>query len=220
MIELLRKVELFESLNTEQTQSVLGISNKETYPSGMVLFRENDPGSAFFIVLNGSIKIYKANPSGEEKILSVFRAGESFGELSLIDGKPRSATAQTLEETTVLVISGDGFMELLKSNFDITQSIMAELCRRLRDTNQHVHDLTFLDAKTRVIKNLITLANRHGSRKGSIIAIPLALNFDELSQMAGVAKNVLTQVIRDLEERQILRLTMNEFTLDLTKLRA
>jgi len=220
MIELLRKVQLFESLNTVQMQSVLGISNKETYPSGMVLFRENDPGSAFFIVLSGSIKIYKANPSGEEKILSVFRAGESFGELSLIDGKPRSATAQTLEETTVLVISGDGFMELLKSNFDITQSIMAELCRRLRDTNQHVHDLTFLDAKTRVIKNLITLANRHGSRKGSIIAIPLALNFDELSQMAGVAKNVLTQVIRDLEERQILRLAMNEFTLDLTKLRA
>ncbi|MNR35144.1 DNA-binding transcriptional dual regulator Crp [compost metagenome] len=96
---------------------------------------------------------------------------------------------------------------------------MQELSSRLRDTNQQVYDLTFLDARTRVIKSLVKMANTHGIRRGTTIVIKLVLNFDEISQLAGVQKATLMQVIRDLEEKQILKISASEFTLELTKLR-
>lgn len=218
MIEMLKKVQLFESLNEEQLQHILSIANKQVFSTGSVLFHENDPGAAFYVLLKGSIKIYTRGSSGEEKVLSLIGAGESFGELSLIDGRPRSASAQTVEPSTVLTVTAEPFLELLRHHFDITHHIMTELCRRLRDTNQHVYDLTFLDARTRVLKNLILLANRHGSRIGNKITIRIPLNYDELAQMAGVPKQALSQVLRDLEDRLILSSGSNEYTLDLSRL--
>lgn len=218
MIEMLKKVPLFESLNEEQLQHILSIANKQMFTTGSVLFHENDPGATFYVLLEGSIKIFTRSSSGEEKVLSLIGAGESFGELSLIDGRPRSASAQTVEPTTVLSVTAGPFLELLRQQFDITHHIMTELCRRLRDTNQHVYDLTFLDARTRVLKNLILLANRLGSRSGQIITIKIPLNYDELAQMAGVPKQALAQVLRDLEEKLILSIDPNEYTLDLSRL--
>jgi len=219
MIELLRKVSLFEQMTDEQLEHLLSIAQRQMYPANYVLFHENDHGAAFYVILRGSIKIFTRSAKGEEKVLSLFQAGDSFGELSLIDGRPRSASAATLEPTSVLVIAEKPFHELLRNHYDITRRIMAELCTRLRDTNQHVHDLTFLDSRTRVIKNLILLANRHGHRSGNVITIRMPLNYDELAQMAGVQKHVLAEVLRDVEERGILRLTPFEYTLDLSKLR-
>lgn len=219
MIELIKNVSLFENLDNEQLEHMLSIAHRQTIAANTVLFHENDYGAAFYVILKGSIKIFKRSASGEEKVLSLLQSGDSFGELSLLDGRPRSASAATLEPTTMLVIAEEPFHNLLRRNFDITRKLMAELCQRLRDTNQHVHDLTFLDSRTRVLKNLILLANRHGSRSGNIINIRMPLNFDELAQMAGVQKNVLAEVIRDVEERGILRLGRSEYTLDLSKLR-
>lgn len=219
MIELLRKVTLFESLTDDQLNHILSIAHRQTIPANTVLFHENDYGASFYIILSGSIKIFTKSSSGEEKVLSLMQSGDSFGELSLLDGRPRSASAQTLEATTVLLVAEESFLELLRAHFDITRHIMAQLCLRLRDTNQHVYDLTFLDSRTRVIKNLILLANRHGTRSGNFIMIKMPLNFDELAQMAGVQKHILSQVIREVEERGLLRLGHNEYTLNLSRLR-
>lgn len=220
MIEFLQKVSLFSQLNPEQLQSIANICSKKTFKAGTVLFKEKEPGSVFYIVLTGSVKIYTTGQTGEEKIFAIFKSGDSFGELSLIDGKPRSTSAQTLEDSSLLALSAQNFLDLCKTNFDITHCIMQELCQRLRDTNDHVNDLIFLDARSRVIKNIITLANKNGTRNGTLIHIRLALNYDELSRMAGVQKNVLLQVIRDLQDKKILLLGINEFTLDLAKLRS
>jgi CRP/FNR family cyclic AMP-dependent transcriptional regulator len=219
MIDFLRKVPLFSSLNNSQLTIISNICSKKSFKANTVLFHEKELGSVFYIVFSGSVKIYTAATSGEEKILSLFKTGDSFGELSLIDGKPRSASAQTLEDSVMIALSAPNFLDMLKSNFDISLCIMQELCNRLRDTNQHVHDLTFLDARSRVIKSLIKLANKNGIRSGNIVTIKMMLNYDEVSQMAGVQKPILMQVIRDFQERQILTFLGNEMKLDLAKLR-
>jgi len=219
MIEFVRNVPLFSRLNEAQLQAVAAICTRKTYKPNVVLFSEKELGSVFYMVYSGSVKVYTTSQGGEEKILSIFKSGESFGELSLIDGKPRSASAQTLEESVLVTLMGQHFLQLLQNHFDITLGIMQELSNRLRDTNQHVYDLTFLDARTRVIKSLIKLANKHGMRNGNIITIKLVLNFDEISQMAGVQKITLMQVVRDLEEKHILTISPVDFKLDLAKLR-
>jgi CRP/FNR family cyclic AMP-dependent transcriptional regulator len=219
MIDFLQKVPLFSSLTNTQLAIISNICTKKSFKANTILFQEKELGAVFYIVFSGSVKVYTAAASGEEKILSLFRAGDSFGELSLIDGKPRSASAQTLEDSVMITLSAPNFLDLLKSNFDISLCIMRELCNRLRDTNQHVHDLTFLDARSRVIKSLIKLANKNGIRSGSIVTIKMMLNYDEVSQMAGVQKPILMQVIRDFQERQILTFLGSEMKLDLAKLR-
>jgi CRP/FNR family cyclic AMP-dependent transcriptional regulator len=219
MIEWLKKVSLFDNLNDDQLMHVLKIANRKTIDPGSILFHEKEMGKTFYVVLTGSIKLFTKSSTNEEKVLSLVNSGESFGELSLLDGRPRSASAQTLEKTTVLELSSDHFMDLLQSHFDITRGILTELCRRLRETNDHVNDLTFLDGRTRVIKNLITIANKYGQRDGNIIFVSMSLNYDELAQMAGVPKSILTDVIRELGNRGVLQFGSNDYSLNLLKLR-
>lgn len=220
MIEWLKKVSLFDNLNDDQLAHVLTIAQKRTFSAGTILFHEKEPGHTFYVLLSGSVKLFTRSAAGEEKILSLASVGESFGELSLLDGRPRSASAQTLEPTLALEIASEHFLQLLKDHFDITRGILAELCDRLRKTNEHVNDLTFLDGRTRVLKNLIQLANRSGKRDGSLIYIPMALNYDELAQLAGVSKQVLADVVRELESRGVLSFGINEYRLNLLKLRS
>jgi len=219
MIEWLKKVSLFDNLNDEQLEHILRIAHKRTLAAGTVLFREKEPGHTFYVILSGSIKIFTRSNTGAEKVLSMMTAGESFGELSLLDGRPRSASAQTLEATSLLELSSGAFMELLRTHFDITRGILSELCRRLRQTNEQVNDLTFLDGRTRVLKNLILIANRNGKREGQVISIHMTLNYDELAQLAGVSKALLSDVLRELEDRGVLEFGINEYRLNLAKLR-
>src|SRR5690606_6559021 len=123
-------------------------------------------------------------------------------------------------DCNVYSVNGPDFIQLLKDQFDITMGIMQELAQRLRDTNEHVHDLTFLDARTRVIKQLILLANKSGARNGNHIVVKTALNYVELSRIAGVSQQLLMEVIRDFQEKQLLSFSMDGFAIDLSKLRA
>jgi CRP/FNR family cyclic AMP-dependent transcriptional regulator len=218
-IRKLKNVPLFSSLTNDQLAVIGYHCERKSYQSGTVLFREKQLGDDFFIILAGSVKIFTSNAGGEEKILTVVKAGESFGELSLIDGKPRSASAQTLEDCTMLVLNKSNFLEVLRQHFDISMCIMQELCHRLRDTNAHVHDLTFLDSRTRILKNLIQMANKHGIRRGTTITLKVVLNYQELSRMAGVQQEILMQVLRELQMKSILLISADEFTIDLSKLR-
>jgi CRP/FNR family cyclic AMP-dependent transcriptional regulator len=219
MIEQLREAPLFSKLTDAQLQQISNECTTNTYPAGTILFRENDIGTVFYLVLSGAIKIYTSNQQGEDKILSIFTKGDSFGELSLLDGKPRSATAQSIEETKLISLTAKNFNKLLREHFDITLSIVAQLSTRLRETNQQLHDVTYLDAKQRVMKNLVKLAGTHGSRDGKTIKIKINLNYDEVSQLVGVAKPLLFQVFNELQSIGILHVMDNEFVLDLKKLK-
>lgn len=218
MLDLLSKVPLFSNLNSEQLELISHNCKRRPVKANKVLFLENEAGAEFYIVLSGSVKIYTSK-GGENKILTIFKSGDSFGELSLLDGKTRSASAATLEDSVLIMLQKSDFVNILRNHFDITSLIMQELCKRLRDTNEHVHDLTFLDSRTRVLKHLIQMANKHGTRQNTLVSLKIMLDFDELSRMAGVEKDTLMQVISGLEARQILRITDEGFTLDLSKLR-
>jgi CRP/FNR family cyclic AMP-dependent transcriptional regulator len=219
MLSILKQVPLFQNLTDDQLNKLSGIYIRRTFPEGTILFREKEPGDIFYIVVKGSVKIYTSS-AGEEKVLSVFEDGDNFGELSLIDGKPRSASAQVLKNSTFLTIRSIDFIQLLKENCDISMGVMLELCRRLRDTNDHVYDLTFLDPRHRIVKTLILFANKNGIRTGNMVTIKMALNYDELARMSGVTKSTLMQVIRDMERVKLLIPIPEGFTIDLSKLQS
>lgn len=217
---VLKGIPMFESFSEEQMDLLMANFTIVKYDARQVLFREGDPGDSFFVVLKGAIKIYINHPEGQEKTLSVCRPGDSFGELSLLDGKPRSASAQTLKKTELLVISQENFMTLLGNHFEITHTIMREIIARIRDTHQHIRDLTVFDARTRVITSLINMANRHGRRTQNAIEVELPLDLNELAQMVGVKLIELQYVLNDLEEKELIRMNAGNFVLNLQKLKA
>lgn len=218
MIELLQGIPLFAGLPSGQLQSIADKCSTRTFKAGTILFRENEIGTTFYLVLSGAIKIYTTNKHGEDKIMSILAVGDSFGELALLDGKPRSATAQAIEDTKVLSLAAKPFQLLLKEHFDINLNILKQLSARLRETNQQVQDLTYMDARQRVVKNLSKLANDHGTRSGTIIRIQLRLNYNELSQLAGVPKALVFEVLQELQSKRILTVAGDQFLLDLRQL--
>lgn len=218
MIELLKRVPLFSDLTDEQLEIVSSITSRREYAPHTILFQQGDPGHTFCIVLRGAVKVYTSNKKGQQKILSVFQSGDNFGELALIDGKPRSATAETLEDTVLLTVTSESFHLLLRAHYDIAKQVMIQLCGRLRSTNGYVYDLTFLDAPSRIVKNIVRIAQQQGERRGDKIYIRTAFDPDAMSGLAGVHRNVLEQVIRDLEHQRILTLQPTEYTLDVSKL--
>jgi len=217
-MKILRKVDLFRHLNDYQLAIINNMCTKESYYAGHVLFREGEPGSVFYMVVSGSVKIYTANAEGKEKILSIMNAGDSFGELALIDQEPRSASAKVMEDAVLYCLRRDHFLSLLKANFEITLGIMKELSARLRETNRQVHDLVFLDERSRITKSLVKIAARDGQRDGQLIYFKVALNYDELAQLAGVKRDTLLQVLREFQDRMILRISNDQFVLDLSRI--
>ncbi|WP_164821478.1 Crp/Fnr family transcriptional regulator [Paenibacillus koleovorans] len=218
MIDSLREIALFANLDSYQLQNIADKCTLRTYKAGTILFRENEPGTVFYLVVSGTVKIFTSNSRGEDKIMTILSTGDSFGELSLLDGRPRSATAQAIEETTVISLAAKSFQVLLKTHFDLNLSILKQLSIRLRETNQQVHDLTYMDARQRVVKNLIKLANDHGTRGGTMVKFQINLNYDELSQLAGVAKPLVFQVLAELQNKRILTVSGNTYLLDLRQL--
>lgn len=219
MIQLLKNTSLFSNLTEAQLELVAQRCVRRKVKAHTILFRENEVGSEFYIIISGSIKIYTSR-DGEDKVLSIITQGDSFGELALLDGKPRSASAAALEDSVLFILDKANFFKVLQEHFDINIAILQELSQRLRDTNQHIHDLTFLDSRTRVLKHLIQMANKHGQRDGSIITIRIMLNLNELSRMAGVEKDSLLEVTNELQNKGILLIEDEGFSLDLSKLRS
>ena len=219
MLEMLRDIPLFSGLNNNYLHKIVEECTVSNYSAGTLLFRENEVGTVLYLIVSGAVKIYSSNANGEDKILSIMSKGDCFGELSLLDGKPRSATAQVIEDTKVLTLSSKSFHSLLQYNFEMALHIIKDLSARLRETNQQVHDLTYLDARKRVIKNLVKLANDYGTRNGNYVRFKINLNYDDIAQMAGVTKPLLFQVFNELQMKGILAVSTSEFVLHLSKMK-
>ncbi|WP_017756667.1 Crp/Fnr family transcriptional regulator [Calidifontibacillus oryziterrae] len=210
----LKKVSLFEKLSTEELQQIEKIAMKSGYTANKVLFNEGDKGDFLYIILIGSVKIYSI-VKGKEKIITILKKGDSFGELALIDDQPRSATAETLEDSVLLCISKQSFMKLMQENFNVTQKVLMQLSARLRKTNEHVTDLVFNDAKTNVIKALIQLSIDHGKRLNDIVEIHVKISTKDISKMAGISPEVVDYVIKDLENKNVLSYYQQKIILNL-----
>jgi CRP/FNR family cyclic AMP-dependent transcriptional regulator len=136
---ILRNVELFRDLSDEDLKKVAAIGSIRKHKKGEVIFSENTKGEDLFIVLSGCIAINKNVAGGRKRNLGNLKGGEVFGEISLFDTEPRSADAEAIEDTEVIVFSNSKFLELLKDNLQlaniIQKKVIAILCQRLRKTD-------------------------------------------------------------------------------------
>lgn len=158
-VESLRQCALFRDAGEAALDRLASQLRQRRFRRGEVVFHQGDPGDSLHIVDEGSVKITLPSPDGEEAIIATLRPGDFFGELALLDGAPRSATAAALEATTTLALPRDAFMELLDQDRGLRDALLAGLAHELRRVTGHVEELHFLDLAGRLAMRLARLAS-------------------------------------------------------------
>jgi CRP-like cAMP-binding protein len=136
--EMLRKIPLFATLTPEELEDLLKQLEKEKYPPHTVIFWMDEPGNKLYVIEKGEVRISYTNKDGKELVLGVQGEGTFFGELSLLDGGPHTATVRTIKETTVLTISRATFYSYLDKHPQFSRTLLAVLVDRLRTTSVNI----------------------------------------------------------------------------------
>lgn len=173
-----------------------------SFPAGQVLFREGDPGREMFVIQAGRVRISKVFPSGE-RTLAVIGPGEFFGEMAILNGKPRTATATTLEPLDALVIDGRTFEAMVLGNGEIAVRMITRLARRLHSANAYIDILSRADPRARVILGLARAGEEYGERVEG--GVRLAISADDLASMVGLDVATVQSVIDRLVRVRLVR---------------
>ncbi|MEK6646870.1 MAG: cyclic nucleotide-binding domain-containing protein [Candidatus Firestonebacteria bacterium] len=143
-LELLKSISIFAALTSEDLKIIANITKEEHFDSGATIFKEGDSGGKLYFVVKGTIKIYRDGIGEQRKILASLVANEVFGEISIFDDLPRSASAVTYESCDLLSISAPELNKLLAYNTGLAVRLLRELVKnlskRLRATNDHIQD--------------------------------------------------------------------------------
>ncbi|MEK6743484.1 MAG: cyclic nucleotide-binding domain-containing protein [Nitrospirota bacterium] len=184
-----------------EAQSPMFAKFGKSFPAGTVLFREGDKGEEMFILQSGKVKISK-KIRGVEKTLATLEKGEFFGEMAILNDKPRSASAETIEDCDMLVIDRKTFETLLRSNVEIAIRFIKRLADRLRETNDQMEALMIRDNTSRLVNILAKLVRE---KKGAI-----SISIDELAGMAGIEGEQAKMILEKLASVRILTLGADE----------
>jgi CRP-like cAMP-binding protein len=168
------------------------------FRSGATLFHEGDHSDWIGLVVSGRAKVFCFGADGRERVVAVVGPGEVLGELSAIDGAPRSATAAAIEPLGLAVLPATEFVDLLEQRPQATVAILRAVIGRLRDSDKRRVELGALDTLGRVGGLLIELAERYGEQVGNEIRIRLPLSQDELAGWAGASREAFVKALRRL----------------------
>lgn len=143
--DIFRKIPIFEELTDDELNSILNIAQRATFGTGEIIFKEGDPGDGFYILIKGTVKISTTIEDSGEEVLAELKGNVHFGEINIIDGKSRSASAITISDTVCLFFPRNDFLELISNNSNleikICHGFMKEFATRLRSTDQKVKDI-------------------------------------------------------------------------------
>ena len=204
--EVVRRAPLFTGLDDEAAAALLASTTSVELPRGQALFSEGQPGEHLYVIVAGKIKLGRTSGDGRENLLTVLGPGEMFGELSLFDPGPRTATATAVSDARLIALGHTDLQSWLTGRPDVAQHLLGALARRLRRTNETLADLVFSDVPGRVAKALLDLANRFGRPVDGGLLVAHELTQEELAQLVGASRETVNKALADFAARGWLRL--------------
>ena len=199
--ELCRLHPFLAALTDAETRELLKHAHVRRLSANDIVFRKDDPGDGLYGVLAGRIVVTVESAEGKELILNMFGPGEFFGEIALLDGKGRTATATARESSELLFLSRADFLPFLRQRHEAAVRIIAFLCERLRRTTDMVEDSAFLNVSTRLAKQLAALAGA-----GQPPAVAIRLSQEELAQTLGVSREIVSRQLAVWREAGVVEL--------------
>ncbi len=196
---------------------------RRQYPTGASLFLEGESCSTVVVVVSGRVKAFSLTEHGEEILLAVRGPGALLGELSAVDGAPRSASVAALEPVVALVVPIAAFLNFLRSHGDAAIALLQLVTARLRDSDRKRVEGAAYDIPARVARRLVELADRFGEPDPQGVRIAVALTQDELAGWVGASREAVAKALRVLRDRGLVvtgRRTMTVVDLDGLRRRA
>ena len=204
--EVVRKAPLFTALD-DASASTLRASMKEVkINKGQTLFKEGDSGDRLFVVVEGKLKLGTSSGDGRENLLSILGPGDMFGELSLFDPGPRTATATAVTDSKLLSLANDQVIGWVTAHPEVSLQLLGRLAQRLRRTNEVLADLVFADVPGRVAKAIMDLGEKFGVKKEDGLYVNHDLTQEELAQLVGASRETVNKALADFTTRGWVRL--------------
>ncbi|MEC8990417.1 MAG: Crp/Fnr family transcriptional regulator [Candidatus Latescibacterota bacterium] len=200
-ISLLRQVPLFEGLDDEQLDAIALVTITRRFDKHQVIILAEEEGDALFIISSGQVKVSIVSEDGREVILSLLGTGSVFGELSLLDGKPRSANVVATENTDLYMLRRSDFLQLVYKVPQIAVGLLAELAARLRKTDRKIGGLALLDVTSRILETLLQLADEHGTETDGGVLLKSRPTHQQIANMSGTTRETVSRVLKRLEKQ-------------------
>jgi CRP/FNR family transcriptional regulator/CRP/FNR family cyclic AMP-dependent transcriptional regulator len=197
-VEALRCIPLFSSVADEDLHPIASLLIERRFPKHKTIVEEGLPGDYMYIISEGRVQVSKLSDDGREKILEFLDAGDFFGEMSLLDNAPRSASVRALAESRVLALSRSDFLAVLRRSPDLAMAVITELTRRLRQVDEQASSLSFQRVKERTKGLLVRLAREdaaHADRR-----VTPALTHQQIADMIGTSRETVTRALKGLKE--------------------
>jgi CRP/FNR family transcriptional regulator, cyclic AMP receptor protein len=204
--DALSEAPLFDALNEEDARALRAGVMVVKLARGERLFSEGDAGDKLYVIMTGKIKLTRAAPDGRENLQSVHGPGEMFGELSLFDPVPRTATATAVTDAELAGLAHDDVRKWLSTRPEVAMHLLQALAQRLRRINDVKADLVFTDVPGRVSKALLDLAERFGVPNSEGIQVNHDLTQEELAQLVGASRETVNKALADFAARGWIQL--------------
>jgi len=205
-IQFLEKIPIFKGLSYEQLTAIASVAFFKNYKEDEIVIKENVPSTYLYIICSGKVKVIKASKTGKTKILGFLTIGDFFGEISLLTTYNPSATVKCKEETQVLILGREDFLNLIKNNFDITRKILEEISTRLYHADIEIVDLSFESITYRCINTLILLGQKTPEVDRNQMIINIPLTHKEFAEIIGTRREFITKFISNLKKEGLIEI--------------
>lgn len=205
---VLRRVPLFAELSEAEIARLGDIARDRSYPRNSVILFEDDPGDALYVVVTGLVKVVLIGEDGREVILSVLKEGDFFGEMSLIDDRPRSAHVIAMEDSSLVVLRREDFQHRIREAPGVALGMLKAMSRRLREADEKIGGLVLLDVNGRVAKLLLSMADENDG-----VHITRRVTHHTIAQMVGSSRETVSRTMRDLADRGLIDVTRKAITI-------
>jgi CRP/FNR family transcriptional regulator/CRP/FNR family cyclic AMP-dependent transcriptional regulator len=205
--ELLKGVDLFSALDDAQLDTIASMLIEKTYHKGdIILMESDDTNQSLFIIAKGEVKVVLTAEDGREAILASLKEGDFFGEMSLLDGEPRSATVRAVDESRLLTIRREDFLQAMKKQPDLALTLLGEMSRRLRKSNRQISSLALMRVYGRVAATLLQLMEERGMRTKtkdgqSIIVVKDRPTQQFIADMSGTTRETVSRVLNFFQKK-------------------
>jgi CRP-like cAMP-binding protein len=204
---------LFAALDAEAAAALRASMVESALGKGDVLFAEGEPGDRLYVVVEGKVKLGHTSTDGRESLLALMGPGDMFGELSLFDPGPRTATATALTDAVVLGLGHEALRPWLTGRPEVAEELLQALAQRLRRTNDAMADLVFSDVPGRVAKALLDLGERFGETRPEGLYVEHDMTQEELAQLVGASRETVNKALADFAQRGWIKLESRSVTL-------
>lgn len=208
--QIFDQLPLFEALDQNHRETLTKHFVLRHCPKNTIVIHEGDDTNSLYVILEGKVKVYLADEDGKEVILNTQGTGEYFGEVSLLDEGPRSASVITTEKCQFAVLMKKDFIDCLSENPQMSLKIIQGLTHRLRALSENVRSLALMDVYGRVARLLLELAEE----QGDIQIIPEKLTHNDIAARVGASPKMVSRIMQELKKGGYIRKTDGKLIID------